>query len=419
MRTTTKKPIILRDAFIRSTMILLLLAAGLSAAFLALAWIKDGVKLPGFLIHSSNYASATRLTITVIPDDATIKVNQQSYDSKSILVPGDYVVEVSANGYFPTEEDVSLHANEHMNLTIRLMPIISIQAIAEDAINPGWDQHGNLYFFNQYQGRIQEWANDSLSSGVDIMGQVYQILYLPNGTQAIILVGQGMDIASKLFMVNLQTGELADLPVAGFVSMEQDGKTIWGIYDNLDVGSTKPVWSLKLGGFSQPLSLDNPQLISNVFEILVDPSGQWLAGEGGKGIIIWEIASGMMVATFEDASSPAWIQSPLPGLAFLDSNHSLNFARADLNWNPTVLLDYVQGPIANMPGGSEIVFSRYNPFAGGTSFWAVDTVTLGVRLLSEAKIESGKVDQFSISLDGKKIAFINENNVLYLVVLEP
>ncbi len=398
---------------------MLILAFLLFIAFLGLAWFTDSLKLPGFLVHPSTNASATGLIINVIPEDASIKVNQQPYNPRSILVPGDYFIEVSAEGYRKTEENVSLHPNESMHLTIRLMPILSVQAIAEDASGLGWDQHGNLFFLDRFQGKVFELVNDSLSSGVDVPAEIYQVLYLPDGAQAIILAGQGVDNASKSYLVNLQTGELADLPVTGFVSMEQDGKTIWGINDNLENRATKPVWSLKLDGSPQPLSLDNPHLISSIFQILVDPTGKWLAAEGGKGIIIWEIASGRMVATFENGSTPVWIQNPRPGLAFLDSNHSLNFALAELNWNPFVLLVNVQYPIAALPGGSEIVFSRYNPFAGGTSFWAVDTVTMGVRLISEARIESGRAEQFTISLNGKKIAFVNDKKVLYLVSLEP
>jgi len=398
---------------------MLILAVLLLIAFLGLAWFKDSLKLPGFLIHQSNGTTASSLTINVIPEDATISINQRSYDPKNILVPGDYVIGVSADGYYATEENVHVHPNERSQLTIRLMPIISIQAIAEDASAPGWDQQGELLFLNRSQSKIQKWASDALSPGVDVVGEIYQVLYLPDGTNAIVLAGEGVDIASKLYTVNLQTGELADLPVTGFASLGQDGKTIWGIYGDSGNDPTRPAWSLQLGGSPKPYSLDNPQSVTNSSQLLVDTSGQWLAVEGGKGIAVWEIASGKMVATFENASTPVWIRNPQPGLAYLSSDDSLNFAQAALNWSSIVLLANIQNPIAGMPGGSEIVFCRYNPFAGGTSFWAVDTATMGVRLLSEAKIESGRAEQLAISLDRKKIAFVNENNVLYLVVLEP
>ena len=251
------------------------------------------------------------------------------------------------------------------------------------------------------------------------MGEIYQVLYQQDGMHAIILAGEGVDIADKLYIINLKTGELADLPVTGLASLGQDSNTIWGIYEDSSNDPTRPVWSLQLGGSPKPLSLDNPQSVTNSSQLLVDPSGQWLAAEGGKGIAVWEIVSGKMVATFENATSPVWIQNPHPGLAYLNSDHSLDFAQADLNWSSVVLLANIQNPIAGMPGGSEIVFSRYNPFSGGTSLWAVDITTMGVRLLSEAKIESGRAEQLAISLDRKKIAFVNENNVLYLVVLEP
>jgi hypothetical protein len=400
-------------------MLLLLLAVGLAAAFLTLAWFKDSLLLPGFLIHQPNGTTDSSLTIKVIPRDAIISINQRPYDPKSILVPGDYIIGVNADGYYPTEENVRVHRNESSQLIIRLMPIITMQAIAEDAAAPGWDQQGDLFFLNRSQGKIQKWASGKLSPGVDVVGEIYQILYLPDGTNAIVLAWEGVDIASKLYMINLQTGEKTDLPATGLASLGHDGKTIWGIYDDSGNDPSKPVWSLLPGGSLRQLSLDNPQLASYGEQLLVDPSGQWLVVEGTKGITVWEIASGKTMATFENASTPVWIQNPRPGLAYLNSDHSLNFAQAALNWSSIVLLTNIQNPITGMPGGSEIVFCRYNPFAGGTSLWAVDTATMGVRLLSEAKIESGRAEQIAISLDQKEIAFLNGKNELYLVVLEP
>jgi hypothetical protein len=413
------KTINLRNTFAFSAVILLALAEGFAVVFFTLAWYTDSLSLPQFLTRRSYGASASRLIITAFPEGASITVNQRPYDPQSILEPGDYIVVVSADGYYTTEETVHVKPNESSHIAIRLVPIQSTQTIVGDATAPGWDRQGDLFFLNRSESKIQKWAGNALSEGVAVEGEIYQVLYLPDGTYAVILAGQGVDAPDKLYMVDLQTGELKDLPVRGHVCLGQDGKTIWGIYKGPGKDTTKPVWKLALGGSPIPMHFDNSEYATNGSRLLVDPSGQWLAIEGGKGIGVWEIASGKMVATFENASAPVWIQNPKPGLAYLDSDGSLYFARTDLHWRSVMLLANIQYPIAGMPGGSEIVFSRYNPFAGGTSFWAVDVETTSLRLLSEASIETGRTAQFAVSLDQKKIAFVNEKNVLYLVGLVP
>jgi hypothetical protein len=413
------KTISLRNTIVLSAVVLLVLAEGCATVFLGLAWSANAVSLPEFLTRRSIGASAPRLIVTVIPEGASITVNQRPYDPQGVLQPGDYVVAASAEGYYTAEETVHIKPDESTRITIRLVPIPSIQIIAGDATAPGWDRQGELFFLNRSQSRIQKWAGNAVSPGVAVEGEIYQILYLPDGTYAVILAGQGVDSADRLYAVNFKTGESTDLPVTGHACLGQDGKTIWGIYEDPGQDPAKPLWRLSIGGSPRPVHLENPQYATDSSRILIDPSGKWLAAEGGKGIAVWEISGGEMVATFENASAPVWIQTPNPGLAYLNSDGSLYFARADLKWGSTFLLANIQHPIAGMPGGSDIIFGRYNPFAGGTSFWAVDAETAGVRLLSEASVESGRAAQFAVSFDRKKIAFVNEQNVLYLVVLAP
>jgi hypothetical protein len=413
------KAVSLRTLFIRSTVLLLLLAAGFTVAFLALAGYQGSLNLPDFLMRQPGSASESSLAISVIPEGASITINQRPYNPLSLLDPGEYVIGVSADGYYPAEENVHVQPDGNSSITIRLIPIPSTLTISDDAAAPGWDRQNDLFFLNRSQGKIQQWSGNALSTGVDVQGQIYQVLYQPDGLQAVVFAGAGADAGDVLYRVNLQEGGVTDLPVTGSAAIGQDGNTIWGIYEDPGSDPDKPAWKLPPGGSPIPIPLDNPQEVTNGAHILIDPTGQWLATEGGRGIAVWDIASGRMVATFPDASAPVWIQNPKPGLGYLTSDANLSFARADLNWSSEMLLSNIQAPIAGMPGGSEIVFSRYNPFAGGASFWAVDTSTASLRLLSEASTESGRAAQLAISYDQKEIAFVNDRSVLFLVRLEP
>jgi len=408
----------IRSLFLQMLISLLILAVGLLAAFLVLAWFEGSLKLPGFLVQHPPNAAPTSLIINVLPADAKIMINQEPYGPNNIYVPGDYVIQATREGFLPVEEIVHIHPDQKNQINLRLMPVVTIQPVAEDATTPGWDQQGNLFYLNRFEGKLYKWVKGSTSAIADIPGSLYQLQYLPSGTYALALISQGEYEGNKLYKINLITGELIDLPITGFTGLGQDGETIWGINDNPIEYLQKPVWSLPPGGNLKLSVLDNPEWANGGSQLLIDPSGLWLAIESKKGIAIWEIASGKLAASFENAFAPVWIQKPKIGLAFLNVDHSLNFSQSNLNWDPTVVLTDIQSPIARMPNSSEIVFSRYNPFAGGASFWAVDTTTMSIRLLSEAKIEAGRVEQFSISLDGKRIVFINQKNILYLIVLE-
>ncbi len=407
------------NLFQRVVIRLLFVAIGLVVVFLALAWFTGSLKLPKFLLRSSSQEIPTKLVINVIPVDSMIMLNDQPYDPKSIPLPGDYTVRVTHDGHLTAEEHVRIHPNQKNELIIWLMPIITVRSIADDAAIPGWDQQGNLFFLNLLEGKIYKWSDNTPTPVVYVVGEIYQLIYLPVGTHALALAVEGPESESKLQMIDLQTGDVTDLDGTGFVTLGPDGETLWGFnYDTTD-NKEKPIWSLEPGGLPKVFSLENSQWATYGDQLLVDPSGQWLAIESSKGIAIWEIATGKLMAAFEDATDPVWVQNPQPGIAFISADHSLNFARVELDWESVRLLSNVQSPLVSMPSGSDIVFTRYNPFVGGSSFWAVDTATTGVRLLSEAEIESGRVEQFAISPDGKKIAFVNQKNILFLITLEP
>lgn len=402
--------------FLKSLLILFLILVGV---FWVTAWFLGETTALEILLRVQSKSSPTQLIIDVKPNDAIITLNDQLYDSKIFLIPGEHRVKVEREGFYPVEEIFQISANQTKHLNIQLMPIAVIQDISKYAATPGWDEQGKLYFMNDSERKIYNWVDGSLNAGVDTIDGAYHLTYMPTGTHAFALVVAGPETRSRLYKINLQTGDITGLLDTGFVSLGSDGETIWGFNYDLDNYPGKPVWRLKPNGSPEFLSLDNFQWAIYGEQLFVDSSNQWLAVESTKGIAVWEIASGKLLIAFENASAPVWIQSPEPGLAFLNTDQSLNFAQANFNWSAIKLLENVQSPITGTPDGTEIIFTRYNPFVGGTSFWTVDTATKGVRLLSEAKTETGSVEQFMVSYDRKKIAFVNQKNELFLVTLEP
>lgn len=401
----------------RTFLLLIFLLLVLSASFLGVAWGSDALQLPRFLKLPAQGGTPTSLIINVFPEDATIMLNDRLYNPQNILVPGDYLITVSHDNFFSVEETIRVHPNQKTQRNIHLMPISSTQEVSRFATSIGWNDQNKLYYLDFSEGKIHNWTDDTSYDvvGVDVI--VHELIFLPDGEQAVVVTSDGPESPGKFGVVNFQAGKITDLSLTGFVSLGQNG-ILWGINSPND-DREKPIWKLVFGGKPQFFPLEHQEWAIYVEQLLVDSTEHWLAIESPMGIGVWEIASGKLVTTFENASAPVWVQNPQLGLAYLSANQSLNFAQADLSWSSVTLLSNVQSPLVRMPSGSDIVFTRYNPFEGGTSFWAVDTTMMGVRLLSEAKTESGRVVQFSISPDGKKIAFVNQKNILFLITLEP
>jgi hypothetical protein len=400
---------------------LAVVSVGLLAAFLIIGWLTNSLTLPAFLFPPSSDNKQFSLSIAVLPKDAVILLNDKPYDPQRIPLAGDYTIKVSHEGYLPVTEEIRVHPNQRNQIKIRLMPISSTVLIARDVNFPGWDQHGALYFLVIPENTIYKWSDNKSSPLLGLEKQTYQLLYMSSGKYVVALIGEGPEGGSFLQMLNLETRGVTDLEGTGFVSPgnDTDSETVWGFNYDTSSNTEKPIWSLPLNGNLELISLENPQWAKLGEQLVIDPANQWLAIESSKGIAVWEIATGKLMATFEHASTPVWMKAPWTGLAYIDMDQSLKFASSDQGWKSTVLQPNIQGPIAALPDSSEVIFTRFNPFEGGTSFWAVDTETKGVRLLAQARTESGKVTQISLSPNGKRIAFLNNKNMLFLVTMAP
>lgn len=407
-------------ASLKSAVILLLiLSLIISIIFISLAWLSGSLQFPVILLQSKSSSVPTKLKIDVQPSNAIIMLDGKVYSRNDAPIPGEYIVRVEKDGFYPVEEIFQVHANVENQLNIQLMPIVTIQEISHHATTPGWDNQGILYYLNGSEGKIYKWVDNGSFSIMNTVEGTYYLTYMPDGSHVFALAVAGPFSQSRLHVMDLQTGRTSDLQQAESISIAPDGITVWALsyatIENVD----ELIWNLKVGGSPKFLSLESSQWASYGEQLLLDFTGQLIAVESSKGIAVWEIESGNLLAVFEDTNSPSWVQHPDTAIVFFSADKVLNFAKAENNWEPVMLLENVQAPIVAMPGSSDIVFTRYNPFEGGTSFWAVDTETKSVRLLAEAKTESGRVDEFAISPDGKKIAFVNQDNVLYLITLEP
>jgi len=133
---------------LRALTSLFILFLALFGVFLALAWLLGNTNISEFLTRFQTKGAPTQLIINVNPYDATITLNDQLYNSKDLLIPGEYTVKVEREGFYPMEEIFQIYANQENHLSIQLMPIVATQEIANYATAPGWDEQGKMYFMN-------------------------------------------------------------------------------------------------------------------------------------------------------------------------------------------------------------------------------------------------------------------------------
>jgi Tol biopolymer transport system component len=70
-----------------------------------------------------------------------------------------------------------------------------------------------------------------------------------------------------------------------------------------------------------------------------------------------------------------------------------------------------------MPEGKRLIFTTYDATEGSSAFWAVDVETGNRTLLADRSMILGRVTDFAISPDGLKIAYVNDLEQLWILVL--
>lgn len=391
----------------------------LLSVFVVAAWLTNSLQLPAFLLPSTSQNVPLQVSFTIDPQDSLILLDDKPYDPSRTPLPGDYTVKVTHDGYLPVEEEIRIHPSEENQFVFHLIPIATTILIARDAKYPGWDQMGDLFYLSVPENQILQLSGATTSPVVTLEGEIFQLVYLPSGGRIVALIGQGPEAGSFLKLIDAESAAQSDLAGQGFVSLGVDGETLWGINFDTQSNAEQPIWKLPLNGSQQLVALENAQWAMFGTSVVMDPSGQWIAIESSRGTAIWDVESGAYLVGFDGAFTPIWISGPQSGLVFVSSDGALKLAQPDQDWSAITLIDNIQKPVVAKPGGPEVIFTRYNPFEGGTSFWAVDTQTGGIRLLAEARTESGRVQQISVSVDGKRLAFINQHDDLFLVTLEP
>ncbi|MFZ5807827.1 MAG: PEGA domain-containing protein [Chloroflexota bacterium] len=357
--------------------------------------------------------------IDVDPKDAIITLNEKNYDPNESLSPGEYIIKVSKSGYFPYEEKIRIYSNEENHISIKLVPIVNIQTIRENASYPFWDSKGDLYFYDSYNNYISKWEKNEISTISYLSGDVYQIEYISSIMTAIALVSVNPFEQNQLYAIDLKTGQNSLLPVQSwFFTKNQINTKLWGFNNDLIEALEKPIWSLSLGEKPKYYRIENADRAVFGDVILVDPSEKWLTIEKGESLCIWEISTYKRIMCIEKATYPIWIHKSPDELLYTNKDGSLYLVNPT-NWNSAPMNIHLSPPFVLTEDNSQIIFWRYNPYEGGSSIWSLDLETGQLELLYEAQFGLGKIEELAISYDKKRIAFVSQDNILYAVILKP
>jgi hypothetical protein len=120
------------------------------------------------------------------------------------------------------------------------------------------------------------------------------------------------------------------------------------------------------------------------------------------------------------ASRPGYFPmcSPVDGnqVVYIDAELNLNLMDAE-GESSRVISQNAAYPYIWRPDGGAIIFARYNPDEGRSSFWQVDVDTKNKTLLVDSSIVWGKVAEFQMAEDQRYIAYLSDTDHLYLITL--
>lgn len=302
--------------------------------------------------------------------------------------------------------------------------------------NLWWNDKNELYFYEYPE--IKKFKVGKVEKVLNLEDNILSINYHSNKTtkidSLILYVGLCIDgfgpECSKFSVINLTSGEenvLSGYPDAIDVSENGNIMGVWGDYTSSisDGGFTRGFreYSASEGIFSYP-HVDSFNLLADKHHFRVSKDGSCFATEFSekenkvKGIGIWcrkDTGSFELVEKIE-AGKPDemfFIESQTKGLVYLDKENNLNVVwnKSSNNWiNEKVLADLkgnnLQVNIDLIPHTNKVVYTVFEPNRGGTSYWSVNLETKENTRLVDSEIEGGQVEDFKVSPDGKKIAFI-------------
>jgi Tol biopolymer transport system component len=378
-------------------------------ALLALAlWLAVGVR------------TGPKLEINVQPVGADVMVDNQIVGQTPLtlsLAPGQHMVRIQREDYIPWETQVLVRdVDISLERTLVYQPFIS--TLAQSALFPQWTPDGALlYVAEGSPPAIVQWNGTSAQSLAELPFIPITVEWSSDGSR----VGVLAETFGYLDVIVLSDNKTLHVDDFAFgPAWKPDGRTLtfarWLMVDSPQTSA----WSVEPGSAPVSLVTNAPQEMFGAVAAAWSPDESWLYTINEVGLTLWKTGdSGLSnVTKLSDVSYAAWSpDSSQVRLVYIVTPDNTMLLTTPQRLNPTILALNVSLPIRWSNDGNTLYYFAYRPDEGGSALWAVNPDSGTRTLLADSSIAFGKVIDFAVSLDGKRVAYVTDEHRLVLLTL--
>lgn len=368
--------------------------------------------------------SKTSLLINVLPTGSDVLLNGTVVGVTPLnlsLQPGRYKLRINRNNYIPYETTVVLRAGQRVTIEYHLHYMTNVQYVASEASLPLWENYNTLFYVNMPDNAITQYLLTGEKKMVAEMPDL--ILSLENCLNYILVqhyASEDLGMVEEILAVEIDTGKVFELGTGDIAPMpvsEECESYLLG-FPLQEEGGDSIVWRGKPDGLFQPVSLEGLSNALPAQSIAWSADGQWFQIQRSESVHIWHYDGAVFTYAFqiEPAFDAVWSPNGAR-LVYMHQDGTIYYVNNPEKPDQKIVSSNGMLPLRWMPDGKQVVFTTYNPTDGGSAFWAVDVETGNRTLLADSSMILGRVVDFAISPDGLKIAYVNDLEQLWILVL--
>lgn len=371
----------------------------------------------------------TALVLEIRPEGAEVLLDGQKAGVTPLtltVAPGAHDVLVQAGGYLPWTVRLQSEAGQTLRFHHTLVFRPQLTRIAVTAMMPAWDTAGNLHYIDSSNGfRWMRLDNTGVTTELGALpGEPWRVWLSPDGTHMLVSLISGDSPSGMLLTAGGGSVDLSvTVPAVEWASDSQSFRLLGTPVTPEEAANPDAPLSGLLGLWQGtpdgrltelPFTAGNSTAFASALGTSLD--GQYLAAGSAGAVEFWQnLPTG---ASYVTAITPAYWVGWLGRCAqYLTESGALHCYIPELNQDEDLGIQALP-PLRLTPDG-RLVYVTYNHEEGGSTFWRVD-VTNGARnMLNEAALIPPEVSDFAVSLDGKRIALVDDYGRLWRLDLAP
>ena len=368
--------------------------------------------------------SNTSLLINALPAGSDVLLNGTVVGVTPLnlsLQPGRYKLRISRNNHIPYEITVVLRAGQRVTIEYHLHYVTNVQYVASEASSPLWENSNTLFYVNMPDSAIMQYLltgeNETVVETPDL---ILSLKYCMNYILVQHYASEDLGMVEEILAVEIDTGKVIELGTGDIAPMpvsEECEFYLLGFPLQAEGGDSN-IWRGKPDGLFQPVSLEDLSNALPAQSVAWSADGQWLQIQRSESVHIWHYDGA--VFTYASQIEPAFdaVWSPNGArLVYMHQDGTIYCVNNPEKPDQKIVSSNGMLPLRWMPDGKRVVFTTYNSTEGGSAFWAVDVETGNRTLLTDSSMILGRVIDFAISPDGLKIAYVNDLEQLWILVL--